>query len=249
MTTLQRFFVLSALPVALWNANCVDTSGFQLQHPLVAGGVQQNSEQSQEYQRERINGIQPGSLTSEASLVAMTEQETCFQVVLRTTGDRADLAEPRSWGVFLRGEPKFEDMGPVFKDSAPQTQVQVNGVVVDHITEQERICDAYGANCYTRNITRSVQRPTTVNLITGGGTVCFNNHGNLGRQTSHLTLHLDDPRTEGPAQRRVVKNRNLREAGPPADSQTCWPVRMSSFVINVTPSAVTTLSGIGGACR
>ena len=122
MTTLQRLFVLTAVPVALWNTNCVDTSGFQLQHPLIAGGVQQNSEHSQEYQRERINGIQPGSLTSDGSLVAMNEQETCFQVVLRTTGDRADLAEPRNWRVFLRGEPKFEDMGPVFKDSAPQTQ-------------------------------------------------------------------------------------------------------------------------------
>jgi hypothetical protein len=219
VTTLQRLLVLFAVPVALWNTNCVDTSGFQLQHPMIAGGVQQNSEQSQEYQRERINGIQPGSLTSEASLVAMTEQEACFQVILRTTGDRADLAEPRSWRVFLRGEPKFEDMGPVFKDSAPQTQLQVNGVVVDHVTEQERICDAYGANCYTRNITRSVQRPTTVNLITGGGTVCFNNHGNLGRQTSHLTLHLDDPRTEWPAQRRVEFNWNLVGAAPPAGSK------------------------------
>ena len=215
MTTLQRLFVLTAVPVALWNTNCVDTSGFQLQHPLIAGGVQQNSDHSPEYQRERQNGIQPGSLTSDASLVAMTEQEVCFQVVLRTTGDRPDLAEPRSWRVFLRGEPKFEDMGPVFKESAPQTQVQVNGIVVDQVTEQERICDAYGANCYTRNITRSIQRPTVVTIITGGGVVCFQNHGNLGRQTSHLTLHLDDPRTEWPLQRRIQFNWNLVGATQP----------------------------------
>lgn len=216
MTTLQRLLVLTAVPVALWNANCVDTSGFQLQHPLIAGGVQQNSEHSQEYQRERINGIQPGSLTSDGSLVAMNEQETCFQVVLRTTGDRPDLAEPRNWRVFLRGEPKFEDMGAIFKEAAPLTQVQVNGIVVDHVTEQERICDAYGANCYTRNITRAIQRPTTVTIITGGGIVCFANHGNLGRQTSHLTLYLDDPRTEWPAQRRIQFNWNLLGATPPA---------------------------------
>ena len=72
---------------------------------------------------------------------------------------------------------------------------------------------------HTRNITRSVQRPTTVNLITGGGSVCFNNHGNLGRQTSHLTLHLDDPRTEWPAQRRVEFNWNLVGAAPPPGSK------------------------------
>lgn len=216
MTTLQRLLILTAVPVALWNTNCVDTSGFQLQHPLVFGGVQQNSEHSQEYQRERINGIQPGSLTSDGSLVAMNEQEACFQVVLRTTGDRADLAEPRNWRVFLRGEPKFEDMGAIFKESAPQTQIQVNGIVVDHVTEQERICDAYGANCYTRNITRAIQRPTVVTIITGGGIVCFANHGNLSRNTSHLSLYLDDPRTEWPAQRRIQFNWNLVGAVQPA---------------------------------
>ena len=215
MKTLHRLFILTALPAALWNANCVDTSGYQMQHPLLTGSVAQNTERSPEEQRERANGIQGGSLTSEGSLVAMTEQETCFQVVLRATGDRADLAEPRNWKVFLRGEPKFEDMSPIFKESAPQTQVQVNGMVVDHVTEQERICDAYGANCYTRNITRAVQRPTTVNIITGGGVVCFANHGNLGKHTSHLTLHLDDPRTEWPLQRRVEFNWYLVGSAPP----------------------------------
>ncbi len=49
--------------------------------------------------------------------------------------------------------------------------------------------------------------------------MCFNNHGNLGRQTSHLTLHLDDPRTEWPAQRRVEFNWNLVGATPPAGAK------------------------------
>ena len=209
MKTLPRLFVVAALPVALWNANCADTSGFQMQHPMLTGNVTQNSEQSNEGQREAMNGITPGSLTSEGSLVAMNEKETCFQVVLRATGDRPDLAEPKNWKVFLRGEPKFEDMGPVFKETAPMTQTQLNGSVVDHVTEQERICDAYGNNCYTRNITRAVQRANTVTIITGGGTVCFNNHGNLGKQTSHLTLLMDDPRTQWPQQRRVEFNWNL----------------------------------------
>ena len=203
MKNLNRILLVAAATTALWNASCVDTSGSLIPNPLLAGSVQQNREISLEENRERQYGLPPGSLGSEASMVSLDAKEVCFNVTVRTVSDRPDLVDPQSWKVFLRGTPEFEDMSPLHRGATQPTQQQLPGMIQQTQTEQERICDQSGFNCYTRNITRNVAVPSTLTLLTGGGTVCFANKGYLGPKTERMTLLMDDPRTSWPAQRRI----------------------------------------------
>lgn len=209
MKPLARAALAGLASLSLWavGVGCTPTlidEAFLMQNPLQAGGaVPQNRQVSHDRLDERTYGLPPGTLTSEGSMISMDAREVCFQVVLRTVGQRADLANPQSWRVFLRGLPEFEDMNPVFKAVTPPQAAEMQGMVTQHATEQQRICDNYG-NCVNRSIQRSYTTPAMVTVIAGGGTVCFAGQGRINPGTRELALYLDDPHTVWPAQRRVA---------------------------------------------
>jgi len=174
-------------------AGCTHAQSTQIPNPLVTGKVSQNAIQFPDRGTEMKFELPAGTLVHEASLVSLDDKEACFHVTLRAQGQKRNLANPKSWRVFLRGSPSFEDMSPEFKDLTPESETVVQGSIEKHATEHQEICDNSGSNCYQKEIVKTSREPAEIKVVTGGGTVCFANKGNIKKGTEEITLHLDDP--------------------------------------------------------
>jgi hypothetical protein len=182
--------VLVMLSLGVANAACVRAPTFNMASPFATGNVTENSIQFRDTSSEGVNGLPPGTLVHEASMVAANDKEVCFNVKLRTP--RRDLSSPKGWRVFIRGKPTFEDMSVLVKAVGPVTEEVVAGSVLVTSQSNQQVCDNTGY-CYTKTITHSTRVPQDVKVMSGSGTVCFGNAGHMNKATEELTLHFDDP--------------------------------------------------------
>jgi hypothetical protein len=190
MTLTRPLTVLMFLGLGTANLACVHAPTAQMANPLAAGQVSENEIHYRDNMNEQQLGVPTGTLAHDATLVSADDKELCFKVKLRTA--RKDLSSPKNWRVFLRGKPDFEDMQPKFKDVERVTEETVGGSVSLSSQSQQRVCDNTGY-CYQKTVTTSTRVPQDVKVLSGGGTVCFNNAGHLNKGTEEITLHLDDP--------------------------------------------------------
>jgi hypothetical protein len=190
MSTLRPLSVLVILALGAANAACVRAPTAAIANPLSSGAVAENEIKFRDNQNEQQFGVPHGTLEHDASLISATDKEICFKVSLRTP--RRDLSSPKNWRVFLRGKPEFEDMSPKFKDTAAISEETVAGSVLLSSQSNQRVCDNTGY-CYNKTVTTSTRVPQDVKVLSGGGTVCFNNAGHLNKGTEEITLHFDDP--------------------------------------------------------
>jgi len=174
---------------------CVNAVTVQIPHP-VKYGLQPNRIPQSDIERSNYLGLPSNTFTSEASLISVDANQVCFGVTIRIDGDRAQLADLSQWRVFMRGDPRIEIMSPVFGPPAQQTAVQMQGSVprqqlVGYTTQ----CHRYGnsVQCSQQPQYVTVRVPAIVNVLTGGGSVCFAHGGIVNLATEQLTLHLDNP--------------------------------------------------------
>jgi len=184
---------LIAAPLALGAVACVHSESTQIPNPLKAGQIQENRIKNADRATEARFSLPSGTLFHEASLVALDEQQICFDLALRVDGQRRSLATPEGWRVFLRGKPEFEDKSPRFGATQPLEESSVPGVIETQSTANQRICDSDGGNCYTKDIVITSHTPGRIPIVKGGGLVCFANQGHVTKATQEITLHLDDP--------------------------------------------------------
>jgi hypothetical protein len=182
--------VLVVLALGAGNAACVRAPTFNMASPFATGNVTENQLQFRDNAGEGQNGLPPGTLVHEASMVAANDKEVCFNVKLRTP--RRDLSTPKGWRVFIRGKPTFEDMSVTVKAVSPVTEEVVAGSVLLSSQSNQQVCDNTGY-CYNKTVTTSVRVPQDVKVYSGGGSVCFGNAGHMNKVTEELTLHFDDP--------------------------------------------------------
>ena len=185
-TLLAAHFVLGTLA-------CVRSESTSIPNPLKAGQLQQNRIKNPDRRGEARFSLPSGTLFHEASLVALDEQQICFDLVLRVDGQRRSLATPEGWRVFLRGKPEFEDKEPRFSAPQPPEETSVPGVIETRSTANQRICDSNGDNCYTKDVVITSHTPGQIPIVKAGGIVCFANQGHVTKATQEITLHLDDP--------------------------------------------------------
>ncbi len=183
----------AALCMGLGAAACSPAVSLNMNNPLHSGGkVEDNTIEFPSSQLEGQFDLPAGTLTHRASLVSLTKKEVCFDVTLKTLAERKDLATPKGWRVFLRGEPEFEDKSVQIRDvQEPETQT-VGGTVMQHDKANERICNDRG-DCWNKEITTSYRVPKDFTVHTGQSTVCFANKGHIKNSTEEITLHFDDP--------------------------------------------------------
>jgi hypothetical protein len=190
MNTLRPLSALAILGLCAASAACVRAPTMAMSNPLSSGAVGENEIKYRDRSNEMQLGVPTGTLEHDASLISADDHEVCFKVKLRTA--RRDLSSPKSWRVFLRGKPTFEDMSPKFKDVEKVSEETVPGSVLVSSQSSARVCDNTGY-CYDKTITHSERIPQDVKVLSGGGTVCFTNAGHLSKGTEEITLHLDDP--------------------------------------------------------
>jgi hypothetical protein len=181
---------------ALGASGCVNAVTVQIGHPLTRGGVPQNRIVQADEDRASYLGLPPNTFRNEASLVALDAQRACFALSLRIDGDHANLANPADWRVYLRGDPNIENTEPVFGPPAAQQVTPMAGSIprqqlAGYTTNCTRI--GSGVRCSQNPRYVTVRYPATINVVSGGGTVCFVHGGSVNRATEQLTLHMDDP--------------------------------------------------------
>jgi len=175
---------------------CVRAVSIDIPHPLTRGGVVPNRIPHVDVDTAAYFGLPYGTFNREASLVSLDAQQACFAVTLRSDGDHGDLATLSAWRVFVRGDPNIELMSPVFGPAAAQNVLPMQGSV-----PQQRYAGtyttctrySYGVQCTNHPRYITVRVPAIVNVVTGGGAVCFPHGGTMNRATQQITLHLDDP--------------------------------------------------------
>ena len=52
---------------------------------------------------EKRSRLPQGSLAAEAAMLSVDANEVCFELVLRTTGERDDMVSPNSWQITMEG--------------------------------------------------------------------------------------------------------------------------------------------------
>lgn len=189
-----KFMTAAAVALGLGAMACSPAVSMQMKNPMQAGGqVDDNAIEFPNAQLEGQYELPAGTLTHRASLTSLSKKEVCFDVTLKSLAERKDLATPKGWRVFLRGEPEFEDKSVDVRDVQDLQEEVVAGTVMQHDKANERICNDRG-DCYNKEITTSYRVPKDLTVYTGQGTVCFANKGHIKKSTEHITLHLDDPK-------------------------------------------------------
>lgn len=188
-----KFMTAAAVAFSLGAMACSPAVSMSMQNPLQSGGkVHDNAIDFPQTQLENRYELPRGSLTHTASLAKLTKKKVCFDVTVRSLEERRDLASPKGWRVFLRGEPEFEDKRVKFEDLEDLKQEVVSGSVQKSETKSKRICDDHG-NCWNENSTVTFRVPKDFKILTGEASVCFKNRGHIKKSTEEITLHLDDP--------------------------------------------------------
>jgi hypothetical protein len=177
--------------IALGAGGCVHAATMEVPNPVVSKQVPSNSIQFPNGYAESAHGLPTGTLTDEAALLSVDDNQICFKLTLRSDGARADLAKPAGWRVFLRGKPEFEDMAPQITEDGDVEESTMQGFEDLSSATQQQICDDQG-HCYNRSITTSTRVPADIKVVKGSSKVCFVNKGHLTATTEEITLHLDD---------------------------------------------------------
>ncbi len=189
-----KFMTAAAVALGFSAMACSPAVSLSMQNPLHKGGkINDNTIDFPNAQLEGQFELPRGTLTHSASLASLSKKKVCFDVTLKSLEERKDLATPKGWRVFLRGEPEFEDKRVKIKDVSDLTEEVVAGSIAKTDTTTERVCDDHGHHCADRTIETSYREPKDFVILTGQGTVCFKNKGHIKKSTEEITLHFDDP--------------------------------------------------------
>jgi hypothetical protein len=184
---------LAAVVLGVTASACSPAVSMKIPNPLQGGKVSENVIEFPNAGAEQAYEIEPGTLTQKATLASLDQKEVCFDVQLASLSERKDLASPKGWRIFLRGDPDFEDMTPQIREVAELSEKQVSGSVERQAKTTERVCDANGNNCINGESVTTYREPAMLKVYMGGGTVCFANKGHIKKSTEQITLHMDDP--------------------------------------------------------
>ncbi len=188
-----KFMTAAAVALGMSAMACSPAVSMQMKHPMQSNGkVADNEISFPNANIERGYELSPGTLTHTASLKSLSKKEVCFDVTLRSLAERKDLATPKGWRVFLRGEPEFEDKSVDIRDVQELQEEVVAGTMPKSDEATERVCNDRG-DCINKKITVSYREAADFTVYTGEATVCFANKGHIKKSTEQITLHFDDP--------------------------------------------------------
>lgn len=183
------------LGVLLLGAGFGCASGPNPHNPLVSQRLPSGKRFAESRGAERRHGLPDGVLGAEASLISLDANHVCFDVILRTTNLRPELTDPRNWRALLIGEtPDFESQ-----------EVDVQGISAvrseryvwrghELVALAAQACQLAGT-CDDERVNKATWSGPQLEVLTGGGMVCFPTAGRVLPSTDVLVLRLDDMRS------------------------------------------------------
>lgn len=153
---------------------------------------------------EKRHRLPEGSLASEAAMVSIDPQNICFDLTIRTTGERDDMVSPQSWQITMEGT------GPSYRTQDFQLR-STHAVEVRSYADKgnkflglaAQACELAG-KCTEQAANKAIYSGDQRAALTGGGVVCFPNM--LTPTTNYVRVRMQDKRAEsdGFAQRVFV---------------------------------------------
>jgi hypothetical protein len=184
--------VCAAAAILFAAAGCASSATIYMPNPLTGAAIPPHQIVQIDRAMEMGSGLPTGTLAHEAKLAALDQQRVCFQVVLRVDGAHRQLADLRAWRAVLELA-ESENTSAVFFASSPQQREGHQAVAASVATRSERVCDARGENCVFKDVVVRTPESTVVDVVTGGGEVCFPHGGQITNRTDSITLALRDP--------------------------------------------------------
>lgn len=175
---------------ALFNPNPTPSPN----NPVNTGRVPTARKFAPDTDAEKRAKLPEGSLAAEAAMVSVDPNEVCFELVLRTTGERDDMVSPNSWQITLEGT------GPSYR-TQDFTLRSTRAVEVRSYAEKgnqflglaAQACQLAG-KCSDESVNKAIYSGNKYVALTGGGIICFANP--FKPTTNYARLRLEDRRTE-----------------------------------------------------
>ncbi len=201
----HEIWLLALLGVgAVATAGCNEVLTPSPNNPMNTGRVPSAKKFAADQKAEKRYQLPDGSLSSEALMVSLDANEICFELTLRTVGERDDMVSPKEWQITLEGaEPDFSTQDYVLKSTrAVEARTysaqgnQVLGLVA-------QACNLAG-KCSDEATNKAIYSGHKAVTLTGGGIICFQNM--LKPSTAYVRLRLEDQRvpSNGFADRKYV---------------------------------------------
>ncbi|NOY92573.1 MAG: hypothetical protein GXP55_15375 [Deltaproteobacteria bacterium] len=172
-----------------------------IHNPLETGQIDQNVIPHQYPRQERNYALPAGSLNDQATLTRLDAEAVCFQVDLRaiTTENGQTWSDLQNWNPTLALSPGETVLqGPTIQLSPSSAQQYAGRVPIRTQTGSEQVCTRRTGPRNNRRCDRWETRPIyqtrwvpgTVTVVTGGGSICFPNGGQITLATQAIDLRL-----------------------------------------------------------
>lgn len=174
------------------NLGCNEVLVPSQKNPMNTGRVPSGKKFAPDQSAEKRYKLPDGSLSAEASMVSVDAAEICFELTLRTTGERDDMVSPKEWQITLEGaDPDFRTQDFVLKST--------RAVEVRSYAEQgnqilglaAQACNLAG-KCSDESTNKAIYSGRKYVTLTGGGIICYQNM--LKPTTAYVRMRLEDQR-------------------------------------------------------
>jgi hypothetical protein len=133
-------------------------------------------------------------LAAEAAMVSLDPNEVCFELTIRTTGERDDMVSPQSWQITMEGT------GPSYRSQDFQLR-STRAVEVRSYADKgnkflglaAQACQLAG-KCSDEATNKAIYSGDKRAALTGGGIICYQNM--FKPSTDYVRLRMEDKRAE-----------------------------------------------------
>lgn len=163
-------------------------------NPLNSGRVPTARKFAPDHEAEKRYQLPDGSLAAEAAMLSLDPNEICFELVLRTSGERDDMVSPNSWQITMEGTgPDYHSQDFTLKSTRAVEARSYADKGNKLLGLAAQACELAG-KCSEEATNKAVYSGNKYVALTGGGVICFANP--LKPTTNYVRLRLEDRRVE-----------------------------------------------------
>lgn len=169
-------------------------TGPSANNPMNTGRVPTARKFAPDHDAEKRANLPDGSLAAEATMVSVDPAEVCFELVLRTTGERDDMVSPKGWQITIEGtNPSYRTEDYVLKSTREVEARSYSQKGNKLLGLAAQACQLAG-KCSDEATNKAVYSGMKFVALTGGGVICYANP--FKPTTSYVRLRLEDRRAE-----------------------------------------------------
>ena len=163
-------------------------------NPLNTGRIPSARKFAPDRDAEKRHNLPEGSLAAEATMVSLDPTEVCFELIIRTTGERDDMVSPQSWQITMEGtspDYRSQDFRMRSTRAVEARSYTEKGNRLLGIAAQA--CQLAG-KCSDEATNKAIYSGDSRAALTGGGVICYPNM--LKPTTDYVRVRMEDKRVE-----------------------------------------------------